>query len=228
MSASHKLTLYNNIICPYAQRVNLTLKELGVEYEEVYIDLANKPDWYVKVNPELKVPALKVDDHPSIAESLVLIELLNDLYPEKELLPNDPIKKAQGRFAIEFYSSKILPNLYGHIRNPNDKETYDNAINEAFKRFNELLLEQSSEGPYFFGNKFSLVDIAIAPFQLRFDALNAATHEEGFQYSTIKSSPRLANYLESIVKRQSSIDSYVGNEKFYDSLVQKWGFPLKK
>jgi glutathione S-transferase len=38
-----KLIFYNAIICPYAQRAAIALKE--VEDEEVQIDLANKPDW---------------------------------------------------------------------------------------------------------------------------------------------------------------------------------------
>ncbi|CAO3635396.1 unnamed protein product [Cunninghamella echinulata] len=227
MSVSHKFILYNNIICPFAQRVAIALKELGVDYEEVTIDLYNKPEWYVNVNPELKVPALKVDDHPTIAESLVLIELLNDLYPEKQLLPNDAIKKANGRFAIEYYSSKILPNLYGAVKNPSDKETYDKTVDEAFKRFNELLLQQSAQGPYFYGEEFSLVDIAIAPFVLRFNSLNAISHEKEFQYPSVKSSPRLANYLEAIAKRQTAVDTFIGHEKFVENIVSRYNFPLK-
>jgi hypothetical protein len=40
-----KLTFYTAIICPYAQRTAIALKEVGAEYEKVEIDLANKPAW---------------------------------------------------------------------------------------------------------------------------------------------------------------------------------------
>lgn len=40
-----KITFYNAIVCPYAQRVAIALKEVGAEYEKVEIDLQNKPDW---------------------------------------------------------------------------------------------------------------------------------------------------------------------------------------
>ena len=47
-----KITLYTNYGCPYAHRVHIALKELGLPYEEVIIDL-DKPrePWYLKVNP---------------------------------------------------------------------------------------------------------------------------------------------------------------------------------
>jgi glutathione S-transferase len=46
-AADDKIIFYNATICPYAQRAAISLKEVGAEYEEVLIDLQNKPDWYV-------------------------------------------------------------------------------------------------------------------------------------------------------------------------------------
>jgi hypothetical protein len=40
-----KLTFYTAIVCPYAQRTAIALKEVGAEYEKVEIDLQNKPSW---------------------------------------------------------------------------------------------------------------------------------------------------------------------------------------
>lgn len=46
MSTSNdKITLYNATICPFAQRAVIALKETGVDYETVDIDLLNKPEW---------------------------------------------------------------------------------------------------------------------------------------------------------------------------------------
>ena len=45
------IKLYSNKSCPWAQRVRIALLETGVKYEEVEIDLQNKPEWYVKINP---------------------------------------------------------------------------------------------------------------------------------------------------------------------------------
>lgn len=47
-----KIIFYTNHLCPWAHRADITLKELGLPYEEVIIDL-NKPreEWYLKINP---------------------------------------------------------------------------------------------------------------------------------------------------------------------------------
>ncbi|KAI8087003.1 thioredoxin-like protein [Gilbertella persicaria] len=101
---SDKIVLYNARMYPYAQRAYIALKEVDVESERVDIDLSNKPDWYKDINPELKVPALTTEDQ-SIAESLGIIKYINDRFPEKNLLTQDPLKRAKIRFAIEYFSS---------------------------------------------------------------------------------------------------------------------------
>lgn len=44
------IKLYSNKSCPWAQRSRIALLEAGVKYEEIEIDLQNKPDWYWKIN----------------------------------------------------------------------------------------------------------------------------------------------------------------------------------
>jgi hypothetical protein len=53
------------------------------------------------------------------------------------LLPADPLKRAEGRFAIEFYSSKIVPNLYAILKNPDQKESIVQDLNVAYQRVSE-------------------------------------------------------------------------------------------
>jgi glutathione S-transferase len=52
-----KITFYTNHGCPWAHRAHITIKELGLEYEEVIIDL-HKPrePWYLEVNPVGNIP----------------------------------------------------------------------------------------------------------------------------------------------------------------------------
>ncbi|ELU43933.1 Glutaredoxin domain-containing protein [Rhizoctonia solani AG-1 IA] len=107
------LTLYSSEICPFAQRTVIALQEAKADYTLYEIDLANKPDWYApKVNPASKgvstIPAIayggpKVDPaNPSpesikLAESLVLLEFIADLYPNSGLLSTNPVERAQAR-----------------------------------------------------------------------------------------------------------------------------------
>ena len=56
-----KLRLISFPLCPYVQRAAILLLEKGVEFERVDIDLANKPDWFLKLSPLGKVPVLVVE-----------------------------------------------------------------------------------------------------------------------------------------------------------------------
>jgi glutathione S-transferase len=47
-----KITIYTSHQCPYAHRAHIVLKELGLKYEEVFIDLEKpREPWYLEINP---------------------------------------------------------------------------------------------------------------------------------------------------------------------------------
>ncbi|CAO3639710.1 unnamed protein product [Mucor hiemalis] len=139
---NNKITFYNAIVCPYAQRVAIALKEVGTEYEKVEIDLQNKPDWYAKeINPESKVPVLNVEGQ-NIAESLVLVEYIADRFPEANLLPKEAIKRANIRFAIEYFGSKINASVFKYVTNQKvegSRATFESEVNSALVRVSERI-----------------------------------------------------------------------------------------
>ncbi len=59
---TEKLKLISHKLCPYVQRAVISLKEKGVPFERIDIDLDNKPDWFLKISPLGKVPVLQVGD----------------------------------------------------------------------------------------------------------------------------------------------------------------------
>ncbi len=63
------------------QRAVIALTEKGVPFERVYIDLADKPDWFLAISPLGKVPLLQVDD-AVIFESAVILEYLEETQPQ--------------------------------------------------------------------------------------------------------------------------------------------------
>ena len=66
-----KLTLISHLLCPYVQRAIIVLEEKQIAYERIDIDLANKPDWFLKVSPLGKTPVLLVKGQ-AIFESSVI------------------------------------------------------------------------------------------------------------------------------------------------------------
>ncbi|KAF9060579.1 hypothetical protein BDP27DRAFT_408392 [Rhodocollybia butyracea] len=179
MALAEPLVLYTAKICPYAHRVELALAESGLKKDKDFtryeIDLKNKPEWYQpKINPASKVPAIayggpKVPgDQPSpsstkIAESLVLLEFVADLFPNTSLLPSSPVLRAKTRFFIDAFSTKFTPASFAFISGKGPRDGLLNAIEKI----------QDLMAPSGFvigdGKEFTTADAAIIPFFARME-----------------------------------------------------------
>ncbi|KAI5428379.1 Glutathione S-transferase dhar2, variant 2, partial [Lathyrus oleraceus] len=67
--------------CPFSQRVQLTLEEKKIAYHTHLIDVSNKPQWFLEVSPEGKVPVVKFDGK-WVPDSDVIVGILEEKYPE--------------------------------------------------------------------------------------------------------------------------------------------------
>src|ERR1700722_9874347 len=114
---SDRLRLISHKLCPYVQRAVIALTEKGVAFERIDIDLANKPDWFLKVSPLGKTPVLMVGD-AAIFESAVILEYLEETEP-KPLHPPDPLRRAEHRAWIEF-GSTVLGDIAGFYAAPDE------------------------------------------------------------------------------------------------------------
>ena len=94
-----KLQLVSHDLCPYVQRAAIALTEKGVAFERSYVDLAAKPDWFLRISPLGKVPLLKVGDEV-IFKSAVILEYLEETQP-RPLYPADPLTRARQRASID-------------------------------------------------------------------------------------------------------------------------------
>lgn len=87
--------LISHDLCPYFQRAAIALCEKGVSFERTYVDLANKPDWFLAISPLGKTPVLKIGDEVFF-ESAVICDYLDEVEPPR-LHPVDPLARAQHR-----------------------------------------------------------------------------------------------------------------------------------
>ncbi len=115
------LKLISHKLCPYVQRAAIALHEKGVRFERIDIDLANKPDWFLKISPLGKVPVLVVtrDDGKEVAlfESNVICEYIEETQAGAKLHPQDALVRAEHRAWMEF-GSAILGDLWGSRPQP--------------------------------------------------------------------------------------------------------------
>lgn len=165
-----RLTLVSHDLCPYVQRAAIALLEKGVPFERVTIDLSAKPDWFRAISPLGKVPLLRIlrpdGSEAVLFESNVICEYIEETEAGPALHPADPMARAQHRAWMEF-GSAILSDLYGleTTRDPAVFESKRAAIAAKFARVEAAL----GEGPFFAGERFSLVDAVFAPIFRYFD-----------------------------------------------------------
>ncbi len=162
-----KLHLISHDLCPYVQRAAISLAEKGVDFERTYIDLANKPDWFLAISPLGKTPVLLADEVP-IFESAVILEYLEETQPNP-LHPSEPLERARHRAWMEF-GSATLNDIAGFYSASDEKifVARTTALRDKFERLeNEL-----GTGPYFAGDRFSLVDVVFGPVFRYFDTFD--------------------------------------------------------
>ena len=167
-----KLQLISHSLCPYVQRAAIVLAEKKRPYERVDIDLAHKPDWFMAISPLGKTPVLLVDGQP-IFESSVICEYLDETI-EPALHPQNAVLRAQHRGWMEFASS-VLNAIAGFYNAANDEALASKAadIQHKFVQLETVLVGQGlTQGGYFSGSNFSMVDAAFAPVFRYFDVFD--------------------------------------------------------
>lgn len=156
--ANYKLISFN--LCPFVQRSVITLEEKGVPYDIEYVDLANKPDWFVAISPFGKVPVLKVGE-TVLFESAVINEFIDETTPAPALHPTDPLRRAHNRAWIEFGSALLVDGY--KMQAAGDEAAARQHAAAVRSKLERLETELHETGPFFNGADFALVDTAMAP-----------------------------------------------------------------
>jgi len=182
-------------VCPYVQRSVITLQEKGVPYEIEYIDLNNKPEWFMQLSPLGKVPILIIED-TVIFESATINEYLDEIAPGRKLQPSDPLQRAHNRAWIEFTSTVLVTrNQMQHAKTEQETRRLAAVVNSQLAR----LEEQLDNGPFFNGNDFSLVDAAAAPLFQRLAWLLELAPDLG----VLDDLPKVTAWSEALLQRES-------------------------
>jgi glutathione S-transferase len=179
------LTLYDAARCPYCARARIMLAEKAVEFETTEIDLADRPAWIYEKNSTGRVPVLE-EEAWVLPESSVILEYLDERYPEPPLLPADAGDRALARVLIFRHDDFTKP--YYALRREEDgaADTFDREL----AKIDDLLERQQ----WLTGAAFGLADIAYVPWILR------ARDMLGVDLDRF---PALVDWLERMLERPS-------------------------
>lgn len=188
-----------------------------VEFDVTYINLRDKPDWFLEISPHGKVPVLKVGEE-ILFEFNAIAEFLDEVV-EPRLHPADPIKRARNR-AWTDYVPDFAKGLSG-VYYTKTREDLEAGLTEAPKVLRKLedaiAAERGNDGPFFNGPEPSLVDAAYAPFFQRFMMV-----EERLQSGLLDGYPLVKAWAETLL----STDLVTGS--VHESFPEEFAGNLKR
>lgn len=177
-------------ICPFVQRVVALLEAKNIDYEVEYIGFRDRPQWFLDISANGRVPVLITDEGEALFESDAISEYLEEAYPA--LQPDiSLIQKAQNRAWSYLASNHYLPQCSAQ-RSP-DEEIFAERGGKLDKAF-DVIEEQLGDTKFFSGDDMNMVDIAWLPLLHRAEIINRKTC-----YDFIGDRPKLKKWQQEIL-----------------------------
>lgn len=164
MTLSPEPRLISFTICPFAQRTRVLLNAKNIAHAIEYIDLENKPEWFLDRVPTGKVPALLVGEE-TLFESAIINEYLDEISPGS-LLPDDPLERAKTRAWISLADDLIFRQY--HMLLAQDEagfETDQAGLSAGLEQFADIAAIRAKAADV------TLIDAALVPVFTRLSVL---------------------------------------------------------
>jgi glutathione S-transferase len=203
-------TLFHLWLHPFSRKVRVALTEKKLDFELQIEKVWERRTEFLALNPAGDVPVLIEKDGTTLANSQVICEYLDEVYPEVNLLGHDPVQRAETRRLVSWFDVKF------------NREVTDNLIGE--KLMKQFLKTGEPHGPsvraghanihyhldyigfltekrkWLAGDNFSLADIAAATHLSAIDYIGDVPWEEHEAarewYAKVKSRPSFKPLLD--------------------------------
>ncbi|MEZ5705477.1 MAG: maleylacetoacetate isomerase [Burkholderiaceae bacterium] len=169
------MKLYNYFRSSASYRVRIALALKGLSYTYVPVHLVKgehrQPD-YAEKSADRLVPMLELDDGTTIAQSMAIIEYLDEVHPTPALLPRDPLGRARVRALAQSIACEIHPlnNLRVlkylvhelHATEEAKNTWYRHWVRQGLEAF-ERQLAQQPPSMFCWGDTPTLADCCLVP-----------------------------------------------------------------
>ena len=182
MQSMAALTVFQIPVCPFCQRLEilLALKNIRDEVKFEVIDITQpRPEWLLGLTRgSTMLPVLQTGDGRILKESLVILQYLEDLYPQRPVAQQDPYRRAVEamltRMEAEFCTRGYL---FVMNQDAGQRDHHLQGMLKQYSQLNDFLLEHAPTGPYLF-EEFGWAETVFTPLFMRFWFLE---YYEGFE-----------------------------------------------
>ncbi|HWF01116.1 MAG TPA: glutathione S-transferase family protein [Caulobacteraceae bacterium] len=166
-------TLYDHPFSPYAQKVKIALREKGEPFEAVLpggLGAGGAAGEFVAANPRAEVPTF-IDGAVRIFDSTIILEYIEDRWPDPSLLPASPAERARVRMIEEVMDTHFEAVTWGlsEIRafrraTGEAAEAIEARAQTQLRGFFAWLERELGERTWFNGEAFGWADLAVIPY----------------------------------------------------------------
>lgn len=198
------MLFYSDGSSQYSHCVRIVLAEKGVAVEIIDVDIHDKPEDLVDLNPYNSLPTL-VDRDLVLYESNIMMEYLDERFPHPPLFPVYPVARAQSRlwmYRIQRDWCGLVDKLQAQQGTPAQLEKSRKELKEGLVSISPIFAEK----PFFMSEEFTIVDCCILPILWRLPELGITLTEN-------KATKPLLEYRQHLFERESVLESLSEQEK---------------
>lgn len=189
------LKLVSFAACPFVQRAVLMLREKDADFEVEYIDLRDKPKWFMDISPRGKVPVLIIDDEV-LFESQAICEYLEEEAPGPKLFPDNAILRARDRAWFAIAGDAFLMQQFAVMTSKDDASLKENRekLNVSLE-----MLEKAMESRTWLsgdGSHFGMADVGFSSVLYTMVKL-----KELYDFDLLSGFPNLSGWGERMLAR---------------------------
>ena len=194
------MTLYSGTTDPFSQRCRIVLHEKGMDFQIIDVDVDHKPEDLAVINPYNRTPVL-VERDLVLHESNIINEYIDERFPHPQLMPADPVARARARLFLY----QVEKDVFSHIEalekgTERQREKARTAVSDSLTQIAPMFVKQK----YWFGDEFSMLDVAISPLLWRLDHYGVGLP---------KQAAPLMKYAERLFSRPAYIEALTSAER---------------
>ena len=165
-------TVHHIPVCPFSQRLEILLSLKGCSdlVNFVVVDITKpRPPWLLeKSQGTTALPILESDDGTVLKESLVILQYLDDLTPERPVRQVEPMRRAIEGMLVAL-AGPLADAGYSMVLNQNRsrRADYEGKLLSIYRRINEFLNRYAGSGDWLFED-FAWAEVVFTPLLMRF------------------------------------------------------------